>query len=205
MHDSALNIWCLRSVTQMEGKENPEILTLRAWSMARPLKSAAWCGHSESLRTLTHRHKSRNALRKVIISAQILLKSKGATSKSLSAELFSVGENLIVIHLVLWSENKEGHKETVWPPFKLIYSQMLLWLQKIELERDPTLTTMEYATNMMAMIRRNPVMSLQARCRVAVKMFILGFNLSRRQSFRVDSSTRKAIRYWSAESAAALS
>lgn len=48
-------------------------------------------------------------------------------------------------------------------------------------------------------------MSLQARCSVAVKMFILGFNLSRRQSFSVDSSTRKAIRYWSVESAMAVS
>lgn len=179
---------------QLRWKEKKiEILTLRAWSMAKPLISAAWYGHSETFRTLIH------------ISAQNLVKSKGATSKSLSAELFSVGENLIVIHLVLWSENKEGHKETTWPPFKPIYSQMLLWLQKIELERDPTLTTMEYAANMMAMIRRNPIMSLQARCNVAVKMFILGFNLSRRQSFRVDSSTRKAIRYWSVESATALS
>lgn len=68
-----------------------------------------------------------------------------------------------------------------------------------------TLTTVEYAANMMTMIRRNPVMSLQAFCSVAMKMFILGFNLSRRQSFSVDSSTRKAIRYWSVESAMAVS
>lgn len=64
---------------------------------------------------------------------------------------------------------------------------------------------MEYAVNMMAIISKNPVMSLQACCSVAVKMFILGFNLSRRQSFRVDSSTRKAIRYRSVESAMAVS
>lgn len=167
--------------------------------MVKLLKSAACCGHSETCRTMTNRHKSRNALGKVTISAQSLVKSKRATSKSLSAELFSVGENLIVCSSGV--KTKRGIKK-LWPP-KPIYSQMLLWLQKIEC--DPTLTTMAYAANMMAIIRRNPVMSLQARCSVAVKMFILGFNLSRRQSFRVDSSTRKAIRYWSVESATALS
>lgn len=191
LHDCASNIWCLRSATQREGKENPEILTLRAWSMVKLLKSAACYGHSETCRTIG----------KAPISAQSLVKSKRATSKSLSAELFSVGENLIVCSSGV--KTKRGIRK-LWPP-KPIYSQMLLWLQKVELECDPTLTTMEYAANMMAMITRNPVMSLQARCSVAVKMFILGFNLSRRQSFRVDSSTRKAIRYWSVESATALS
>lgn len=68
-----------------------------------------------------------------------------------------------------------------------------------------TLTAVEYATSMISMIRRKPDMSLQARCSVAVIMFILGFSLNRCHSLTVASRTRKAITYWSVESAEAVS
>lgn len=66
-------------------------------------------------------------------------------------------------------------------------------------------TVMEYAKNMISMINRKPDMSLQARCSVAVIMFILGFSLRRCHILMVESRTRKAIRYWSVESALAVS
>lgn len=43
------------------------------------------------------------------------------------------------------------------------------------------------------MMMIKPEMSPQARRRADVIMFILGFNLSRCQSFTVDRSTRKAM------------
>lgn len=55
------------------------------------------------------------------------------------------------------------------------------------------------------MIVIKPEMSPQARRRADVIMFILGFNLRRCQSFTVDRSTRKAIMYPRAASAAAVS
>lgn len=55
------------------------------------------------------------------------------------------------------------------------------------------LTAKEYARSMIRMTATKPEMSPQARRSADVIMFILGFNLSRCQSFTVDSRTRKAM------------
>jgi len=72
-------------------------------------------------------------------------------------------------------------------------------------KRGKTLTATEYATNMITMTTRKEAMSFQARCSAAVITFILGFSLSRCHIWKVASRTKKAIRYWSTESAMAVS